>query len=84
MGNLHEHPGTIAGFIIRAFRAPVLHQLQDLKAPAQNSVGRTAPNIRYKANSAGIMLILFPIQTLGTLMRPLLMFTHDGSLQQLR
>jgi hypothetical protein len=67
-------------------------------------VGRTAPDVRHKTDSAGIALILPPIETfrpfyarkanprigyprghtqtdaLGTLIGPLFMFTHDGSL----
>jgi hypothetical protein len=33
MGYLHKNPGTIPGFIIRAFRAPVFHPFQNFQAP---------------------------------------------------
>jgi hypothetical protein len=45
-------------------------------------MGNTALNIRYKTYTAGIMLVFFPIQTLGTLVSPFLMFAHDGSLKK--
>jgi hypothetical protein len=63
VGYLQKHPGTVAGLIVRTFRAPVFHPFQDLKAPLQNSMAGTALNIRYKTDAAGIMLIFFPIQT---------------------
>jgi hypothetical protein len=47
-------------------------------------MGPTALNIRDKTDAAGIMLIFLPVQTLihslwGTLVYPLLVFTHDDS-----
>jgi hypothetical protein len=30
MGNLYQYAGTVPGFVIGAFRAPVLHPFQNL------------------------------------------------------
>ncbi|GHV74658.1 hypothetical protein AGMMS49940_19600 [Spirochaetia bacterium] len=47
MGNLQKHPGTVAGLIVRTFRAPVLHPFQNLKAPLQNTMAGAALYVRY-------------------------------------
>jgi hypothetical protein len=52
MGNLHEHAGTIAGFIVRAFGAPVLHPFKNFKAPFQDVMGSSALNIGDKTYAA--------------------------------
>jgi hypothetical protein len=63
VGYLQKHTGTVTGLIVRTFRAPVFHPFQDFKAPLQNIMGYTAFYVRHEADAAGIMLILFPIQT---------------------
>jgi hypothetical protein len=66
----------------------VFHPLQDLKTLPQNTVGPPAPYIRHEPYTAGIMLILHPVQTAGThilgaLVTSPLFFPHDGSLVQI-
>jgi hypothetical protein len=62
MGYLQQHSGTIAGFVIRAFGAPVFHPFQNFKAPLEYGMGRAAFNIGDKAYPAGIVFILFPVK----------------------
>jgi hypothetical protein len=61
VGNLHKHAGTVPGLVVRAFRAPVLHPFQDLKAPFHDVMGRAALNIGHKTDAARIMLIFLSI-----------------------
>jgi hypothetical protein len=85
MGNVEQHAGTIAGLIVRAFRAPVFHPFKNLKAPAQNAVGPAALYIRYKTDTAGIMFIFRPVHgeillIEAALVSPLLTIAHKNSL----
>jgi hypothetical protein len=58
----------------------VFHPLKDFQALLQDSMGRTAFDIRYKPYSAGIMLILFAIKTSGSaLVYPFFILAHDDS-----
>jgi hypothetical protein len=61
MGYAQEHTRPVAGFIVRAFRAPVLHPLQHLKSPFQNLMRRPALDIRYKPYAARIMFIFLSV-----------------------
>jgi hypothetical protein len=62
VGNMQQNACAIAGFVIGAFRSPVFHTFQNLKAPVQNIVRPAALHIRHKANPAGIMLVFAPVQ----------------------
>jgi hypothetical protein len=78
--NLHKHTRPIAGFVIRAFRPPVFHPLQNLKTPFQNTVRSPPPYISDKPNTAGIVFIFPAIKTLlGTLVRPRFTLVHTNS-----
>jgi hypothetical protein len=72
VGYLYKHAGTVPGFIVRAFRAPVFHPFQGFQAPFHYVVGRPALNIRHKTDAARVMLIFLPVQTNSA---------HGGSLQ---
>jgi hypothetical protein len=61
MGDLQEDPGTVAGFVIRAFRSPVFHPFQDCKTPLYDTVGSTTLNIRNESYTAGVMFIFLPV-----------------------
>jgi hypothetical protein len=79
MGNLEKNSRTITGFVVGAFGAPVFHAFQDFKPPFQNIVGFPAFNICDKTNAAGIMFMLFKVQTLGALVSPLFLPAHGSS-----
>jgi hypothetical protein len=59
VGDLQQYTGTVAGFVVGAFRSPVFHPFQNLKAPFKDEVGRAAFNIRHKTYAAGIVFV-FP------------------------
>jgi hypothetical protein len=61
VGYAEEYARPVTGFIVRAFRAPVLHPLQYLKSPFQNVMRRAALNIRYKSYAARIMFIFLSV-----------------------
>jgi hypothetical protein len=58
----------------------VFHPFKDFQTLFQDSMGRTAFNIRHEPYSAGIMLILSAIKTSGSTMAyPFFILAHDGS-----
>ena len=72
--NLRQDAGTVAALLIRPLAASVLQVFQNLHGVVYDAVRTHAPDIRYKADAAGIMFIPRVIETL--LLRIISPFLH--------
>jgi hypothetical protein len=65
VGNLKKDAGAVAGFIVGAFGAPVLHPFEDFQASNQYVVGFPALDVGNETDSARIVLVLGTVTAQG-------------------